>query len=156
MSPGFEMSESDAIFDGLPFRTIISSEFVAKRVGASLSNFASETFVMFASSAEASTSIGAPSMICCARVDDAPKLTVTFTPRFAFSNAVFISVKAPCNEEAAETVSDPDTEVSDAVDDVVEEPHAMVLTERSTRIEKPKILRARCRLVGDLVVTAAW
>jgi hypothetical protein len=32
----------------------------------------------------------------------------------------------------------------------------MVLTERSTRIEKPKILRARCRLVGALVVTAAW
>ncbi|CAB4687174.1 unannotated protein [freshwater metagenome] len=67
-----------------------------------------------------------------------------------------MSVKAPCNEEAAETVSDPDTEVSDAVDDVVEEPHAMVLTVRSNRIEKPKILRARCRLVGALVVTAAW
>jgi hypothetical protein len=32
----------------------------------------------------------------------------------------------------------------------------MVLTVRSTRIEKPKILRARCRLVGALVVTAAW
>jgi hypothetical protein len=67
-----------------------------------------------------------------------------------------MSVKAPCSEEAAETVSDPDTEASDAVDDVVEELHAMVLTERSTRIEKPKILRARCRLVGASVVTAAW
>lgn len=67
-----------------------------------------------------------------------------------------MSVKAPCNEEAAETVSDPELEVSDAVDDVVEEPQAMVLTERSTRIEKPKILRARCRLVGASVVTAAW
>jgi hypothetical protein len=67
-----------------------------------------------------------------------------------------MSAKAPCSEDAAETVSDPDTEASDAVDDVVEELHAMVLTERSTRIEKPKILRARCRLVGASVVTAAW
>jgi hypothetical protein len=67
-----------------------------------------------------------------------------------------MSAKARCSEDAAETVSDPDTEASDAVDDVVEELHAMVLTERSTRIEKPKILRARCRLVGASVVTAAW
>ena len=156
MSLGSEMSESDAIFDGLPFRTITSSEFVAKRVGASLSNFASEIFVMFASSAEANTSMGAPSMICCARVDDAPKLTVTFTPRFAFSNAVFMSVKAPCSEEAAETVSDPVTEASDAGDDVVEKPHAVALTARSTTIEKPIILRGSCRSAGALVITAAW
>jgi len=66
-----------------------------------------------------------------------------------------MSVKAPCSEEAAETVSDPDTEASDAGDDVVEKPHAVALTARSTKIEKPIILRGSCRSAGALVITAA-
>jgi hypothetical protein len=95
-------------------------------------------------------------MICCARVDDAPKLMVTFTPRFAVSNAVLMSVKAPCSEEAAETVSDPDTEVPDVGDDEFEKPHAMALTIRSAISKPPTILRGNRHLVGRGEVIAAW
>ena len=126
MSPDFERSESDAIFDGLPFRTMISSEFAAKRVGVPLSNLASVTLFMVASSAAAKTSTGAPAMICCASVDDAAKLMVTFTSGCNFRKAALISVKAPCSEDAADTVRDPDSEsVDPAVEEVVEdEPQA--------------------------------
>src|SRR6478736_3595949 len=56
-------------------------------------------------------------MICCASVELAPKLNVTFVPGWAASNAFPRSVNAPVSDAAAKTVIDP--ERAGAVDDAV-------------------------------------
>ena len=59
---------------------------------------------MFASSADANTSTGAPPWIWSTSADDASKLNVTCVPGFVFSKCVPIAVNASVNDAAAETV----------------------------------------------------
>src|SRR5512134_1950307 len=62
---------------------------------------------MFASSADAKTSTGAPPWIWSTSADDPSKLNVTSVSGYLFSNCLPISVKASVNEAAAETVIEP-------------------------------------------------
>ena len=56
---------------------MICNRFVAKTTGSVALPPASVSFVMLATSAEANTSAGAPSLICVTSSDDAAKLNVT-------------------------------------------------------------------------------
>jgi hypothetical protein len=64
---------------------------------------------MFAWSADAKTSAGAPCAICVSKVDDGPKLKVTVVAGFAFLKSAPILPKACVNDAAADTVTDPVT-----------------------------------------------
>jgi hypothetical protein len=100
-------SASDVIPFGFPGATMIDSRFVAKFTGADPFKTGVVNLSMFAVSADANRSAGAPSIICFAKVDDASKLNVTFTPGFFFVNAAPTSLNAVVKDDAANTVIDP-------------------------------------------------
>ena len=94
-----------AIFFGFPGATAIASRLVANAAGAPSRRFASTTFCMFPSSAEAKTSAGAPFVICVASVDDEPKLNVKRTRVFVLAKPLPALVKASVKDEPAKTVT---------------------------------------------------
>src|SRR5215468_4244080 len=65
------------------------------------------TCCMFFGDAEANTSAGAPWLICAARSELAPKLSLTLLPGWALSNCLASVVNASFNEAAANTVTVP-------------------------------------------------
>ena len=64
---------------------------------------------MFATSAEAKTSAGAPSITCLASSDEAAKLKVTDVSGYSSVNAAPSSVNASARDAAANTATSPDT-----------------------------------------------
>jgi hypothetical protein len=86
---------------------MICSEFVAKTAGSPAFASAAVSFVMFASSADANTSAGAPSSIWVTSSDDAAKLNVTSAPGCCTMKASPISVYAAVSDAAAKTVMSP-------------------------------------------------
>jgi len=81
-TPGFTVSASVLIFLGLPFATAISRRFRAKTMGGFSTSPAATSLSAVAVSAAAKTSTGAPCSIWVSRTFDAPKLNVTFVPRY--------------------------------------------------------------------------
>ena len=73
---------------GLPGSTMISSWFWAKTSGEPAFWPASVSFFMFASSAEANTSAGAPWVIWVTSAEEAAKLNVILAPGLSASKAV--------------------------------------------------------------------
>src|SRR5690606_27359702 len=67
----------------------------------------SATVCIATGSAAANTSAGAPSLICCARVELPAKLKVTVAPSYSASNRSPSSVNTSVREAAAKTVIDP-------------------------------------------------
>src|SRR5690606_31456341 len=67
------------------------------------------TLSMFAVSADANTSAGAPWLTWVASVEDAAKLKVTFAPGFEVSNTVPNSLNASVKDAAASTMTSPVT-----------------------------------------------
>src|SRR5215468_107398 len=65
------------------------------------------TCCMFFGDAEATTSAGAPWLICSARSELAPKLSLTLLPGWSLSNCLASVVNASFNEAAANTVTVP-------------------------------------------------
>ena len=94
---------------GLPASTMISSVLVANVAGSPAVPSPLASLSMFAESADANTSAGAPSLIWPTRSDDAAKLNVMSTSGFAAVNASPSDVNASVSEAAANTVSAPDT-----------------------------------------------
>ena len=68
---GLARSATPVIPFGLPGATMIWSRFVAKTTGSVPLRLAAVSLSMFAVSAEAKTSAGAPWVICCTSADDA-------------------------------------------------------------------------------------
>src|SRR6185295_16431356 len=91
---------------GLFFWTMSASRLRTKILGSDALP-ASVTFFMFASSAEANTSAGAPLLAWVASVEEESKENFTWTPGLAASNDFPISVKASVSEAAASTVMSP-------------------------------------------------
>ena len=100
--PPLARSWKPEILAGLPGGVAISSVLEAKSCG---SVARSPSLSMFLVSAEAKTSAGAPSSIWATRSEEPPKLVVTFTPGWSFSNSSASSVNVSVSEAAAKTVS---------------------------------------------------
>src|SRR4051812_11956602 len=92
---------------GLPLATMISSLLVAKTTGGSALSPGVVSLSMFAVSAEANTSAGAPWMICATRAEDASKENVVLACGFAFANAAPMSLNGAVSDAAANTVMVP-------------------------------------------------
>src|SRR5215212_9922783 len=88
---------------GLPAATITVRRFLAKVWGAS-ANPSRMAASIFASSAEANTSAGAPCSSCVRRVELPAKFSATSVPEFSSSKLSLSSPKASVSEEAAKTV----------------------------------------------------
>src|SRR5215212_3276271 len=88
---------------GLPAATITVRRFLAKVWGAS-ANPSRMAASIFASSAEANTSAGAPCSSCVRRVELPAKFSRTSVPEFSSSKLSLSSPKASVSEEAAKTV----------------------------------------------------
>src|SRR5829696_8951582 len=100
---------------GLPAGTITVRRFLAKVWGASVRPSLTASFI-FASSAEANTSAGAPCSSCVRRVELPAKFSCTSVPGWSSSKFAFSSLKASVSEEAAKTVkadSPPSSELPD-------------------------------------------
>src|SRR5215207_9617099 len=100
---------------GLPAGTITVRRFLAKVWGASVRPSLTASFI-FASSAEANTSAGAPCSSCVRRVELPAKFSCTSVPGWSSSKFAFSSPKASVSEEAAKTVkadSPPTSELPD-------------------------------------------
>src|SRR5215216_1408670 len=104
MSSGFARSARPVMPSGLPGAVMISSRFVANVTGSPAAPPPSVSLLMFASSADANTSAGAPSRSCLASSDDAAKLNVALAPGSASPNASPSSVNASVSDAAAKTV----------------------------------------------------
>ena len=100
---------------GLPGATMIASKFVAKITGSLPLRPASVSLSMLAVSAEANTSAGAPSVICCTNAEEASKLNVAVASGFAAENASPTSVNDSVSDAAAKTVMSPSTLVAAVV-----------------------------------------
>src|SRR6516162_11599033 len=118
LTDGLARSVTDVTFAGLLGGTATSAVFLAKSCGLDASP-AVTTVCMFFGAAEANTSAGAPSVICVAKVELAPKLNVTVSPGWAASNCLPILVKLSFSDAAAKTVIVPvaDAELLAAGDD---------------------------------------
>src|SRR5262245_32317929 len=92
---------------GLSGATMIVNRLVANTTGSVPLSSASVSLSMFAVSAEANTSAGAPSVICCTSADEASKLNVAVASGLAAVNASPISVNDSVNDAAANTVMSP-------------------------------------------------
>src|SRR5215211_655713 len=88
---------------GLPAGTITVRRFLAKVWGASARPSLTAASI-FASSAEANTSAGAPCSSCVRRVELPAKFSFTSVPGCSSSKLAFSSPKASVSEEAAKTV----------------------------------------------------
>src|SRR5215204_5797397 len=99
----------------VPAGTITVRRFLAKVWGASARPSLTASFI-FASSAEANTSAGAPCSSCVRRVELPAKFSCTSVPGWSSSKFAFSSPKASVSEEAAKTVkadSPPSSELPD-------------------------------------------
>ena len=103
--PGRARSAKDVIFFGLPNGVTIVRVLVAKSTGVPAMAPASTALVMFAVSAEANTSAGAPWVSWVTRSDEPAKLKVTFVPGWSCSNRAPSSVNVFFNDAAANTMS---------------------------------------------------
>ena len=95
--------------NGLSGATMIVSRLVAKITGSLPLRAASVSLVMLAVSAEANTSAGAPSVICCTSAEEASKLNVAVASGLAAVNASPTSVNDSVSDAAANTVMSPST-----------------------------------------------
>ena len=98
--------------NGLSGATMIVSRLVAKITGSLPLRPASVSLVMLAVSAEANTSAGAPSVICCTSAEEASKLNVAVASGLAAVNASPTSVNDSVSDAAANTVMSPSTPVA--------------------------------------------
>ena len=92
---------------GFPGGVTMVSVLVAKLTGSPATSPASVAFFMFAASAEANTSAGAPWVSWVTRSDEPAKLNVTFVPGLSFLNCSPNSVNVDFNDAAANTVTSP-------------------------------------------------
>ena len=106
-TPDLARSANDAMPAGLSGGVTMTSVFVAKFTGLPVTRPASVAFVMFATSAEAKTSPGAPPMRFATRSEDPAKLKFTVVPGFSFVNVAPSSVNVGFNDAAAYTVRVP-------------------------------------------------
>src|SRR6478609_472840 len=159
VTPDLARSATDVMPFGLPLATMISSLFVAKTTGSPWLFPASVSLVMFASSAEANTSAGAPWLICVTRAEEASKLNVTFESGCSVVKAVPISLNDSVSEAAANTVMLPDAAGVDPAGLVVAAPDvvvalAEVVVAFAVVVVAPAVVVAAA-VVGAAVVAAA-
>src|SRR5258705_1505891 len=116
MSPGFARSARPVIPLGFPVATAICSRLLTKAAGAPSVSFASTTFCMLVSSADANTSAVAPLLICVSSGDDDPKLKTYWVPGFFSLSSSPAFLNASVSDEPANTVMLPasGTGVTDA------------------------------------------
>ena len=100
-------ASSPVIPAGLPGGVMSVSTLVANGTGSPATSPASTARFMVATSAAANTSAGAPPAIWSTRPLDPPKLSRIDTPGSDLSTCSAISVNAPLNEAAANTVRSP-------------------------------------------------
>src|SRR5262245_27568241 len=106
---GLARSATPVMPSGLSGATMIVNRLVAKITGSVPFRPASVSLSMFAMSAEANTSAGAPSVICCTSAEEASKLNVADASGFAAVKASPTSVNDSVNDVAANTVMSPST-----------------------------------------------
>jgi hypothetical protein len=88
---------------------MICNTLVANTTGSVPFSMAFVSLSMFAVSADANTSAGAPWVICVTSADEASKLKVTFALGLALVNAAPTALKESVSDVAANTVMLPDT-----------------------------------------------
>ena len=104
--PGLARSATPVTAAGLAGGTAISRTLRANVLDPAAA-LAAMTCVMFVAEAEANTSAGAPSMICSARAELAPKLSSTLTPGWAASNLSARVLNDSVSDAAANTLTVP-------------------------------------------------
>src|SRR3954470_20962006 len=112
--PGSARSCRDATPAGLSGGTAISKVLDANFTGVPRTSSSATALSMFAVSADANTSAGAPCWICATRSEEPPKLKLTFTPVCEASNRFPSSVNVDVSDDAAKTVSVVPWEASEA------------------------------------------
>ena len=90
---------------GLPFGTISASTLVVKVTGLSRISPAELALRMFASSADANTSAGAPALSWSTNAAEPSKEVFTVTPGFAASNSSARVARVGFRDDAANTTS---------------------------------------------------
>src|SRR5215469_734876 len=119
---------------GLPACTAISSLLCANTDGVPMLNPPLTTFCMFAWSAEAKTSAGAPCWICVTSIGLPAKLNLTSTPGYFAWTWSPIFVNAPVSDAAASTVRLPETSGVGVAGWAATPPHAAVTSAAATDI----------------------
>src|SRR5688572_19074108 len=103
-TPTFGRSLTDFTRFGFPGLTAISIWLRANVRGDAFTLPETTSLSMFARSADANTSAGAPPWICVTSADDDAELRLTVVPGCFRSNFVFISANASVSEAASATV----------------------------------------------------
>jgi hypothetical protein len=103
---------------------------------------------MFFGDADAKTSTGAPLVICSASAELAPNESLIVVPGWADSNCLASVVKAPVNDDAASTVTDPemalaDVEGDDTGDEFAVEESQAALTLAAATAAKTAVVRVK-------------
>ena len=116
---------------------------------------------MLAVSAEANTSAGAPSVICCTSAEEASKLNVAFASGLAAVNASPTSVNDSVSDAAANTVMSPSTPAAAVVAGASVVSAAAVVGRRGRlrrrsgrRCRRCRAGRRRCRTLVVVIAAA--